>query len=72
MSWISIAFPTCCVCSRMFRCNPDRVPAVYNPQTLKADPICQNCVREMNPVREKLGLPQIIPLPGAYDPMEVA
>ena len=58
----------CYGCGRLFSFNPMRVPSI----PIKGDrkPICEVCVARVNPMREKNGLPPIVPLAGAYDACE--
>lgn len=55
----------CIGCGRIFSYNPMRVPSV----TVKGsrEPICEACVKRVNPMRIANGLPPIIPLPDAYE-----
>jgi hypothetical protein len=55
----------CFGCSRIFSYHPNKVPSI--PIDGDRKPICQDCVTAVNPLREKNGLPPIVPLPGAYE-----
>lgn len=59
----------CFGCKRVFTFSPTLVPSVM----IKGhrEPICQNCVDRVNPTRKENGLPEIVVLPGAYEPEEV-
>ena len=55
----------CLGCGRTFSFNPVTVPSMtYNGTR---EPICQACVNRVNPLREKNGLPPIVPAPDAYE-----
>jgi hypothetical protein len=58
----------CVACRRTFGFNPEKVPSVIVDG--QREPICQGCVDQANPERERNGLPKIVPLPGAYEPIE--
>jgi hypothetical protein len=58
----------CFGCRRIFSYNPHRVPSI--PIEGDRKPICQDCVEQANPERIKRGLEPIVPLPGAYDPID--
>jgi len=68
MSYMSAMSP-CCGCGRIFSYNPERVPSV----TIRGhkEPVCQECVDRVNPIRVANGLEPIRPLPGAYEAEEV-
>jgi hypothetical protein len=57
----------CIGCGRLFTFHPQKVPSVvvYGVR----EPICQECVNRFNPLRKAKGLEEIVPLPGAYEPM---
>jgi hypothetical protein len=59
----------CYGCKRPFSFNPERVPSI--PVAGVKEPICASCVAWVNPRRREAGLPEIIVLPGAYEPTEV-
>jgi hypothetical protein len=67
MGWM-VAISACYGCGRAFSYNPDLVPSVVVDGVRKS--ICPNCVEEANPRRIANGLEPIVPLPGAYEPME--
>jgi hypothetical protein len=50
--------------------NPVRVPSIRDPKTGQREPICQDCVTRVNPLREKNGLPPIVPHADAYKPVD--
>lgn len=58
----------CFGCGQLFNFNPHRVPSI--PIKGVREPICLDCVERVNPRRKALGLQPIVPLPGAYDPIE--
>ena len=55
----------CVACRQVFAYNPHKVPSV----TVHGhrEPICEDCVNQVNPVRIANGLDPIVPLPGAYE-----
>lgn len=55
----------CFGCHRLFSYNPLRVPSV--PYQGTKHPICLECVKRANPLRVANGLPEIVPLPDAYE-----
>lgn len=64
MGYVSGISP-CYGCKRVFHYNPMRVPSI----TINGsrEPICQDCVTRVNPVRIANGLEPIVPFPDAYD-----
>ena len=64
----AIAMSPCIGCRQIFGYNPLRVPSI----TINGsrEPICRNCVERVNPMRIENGLPPIVPLPDAYEPVE--
>ena len=54
----------CVGCRKTFSFNPHLVPS------MAGEPICQECVNLVNPIRQKNGLPLIEPHPDAYEPSE--
>jgi Fe-S-cluster-containing dehydrogenase component len=58
----------CFGCQRLFSYHPNKVPSINQGGTRY--PICQTCVDRVNPMREKNGLPLIVPQPGAYEPAD--
>ena len=64
MGWMMVLGP-CYGCGRLFTYSAERVPSVTVHGV--REPICQACVDAANPIRERNGLPPIVPLPGAYD-----
>ena len=58
----------CFGCKQPFTFSPDLVPSVR--VNGRREPICRACVDRVNPRRKANGLPEIRPLPGAYDPQE--
>ena len=67
MSYVT-AMNACIGCKRPFSYNPHRVPSVTVNGT--REPICPDCVARYNPIRAAKGLEPIVPLPGAYEPMD--
>lgn len=62
------AMSPCFGCKAIFSYNPDLVPSVVVKG--RREPICADCVKAANPLREKNGLEPIVVLPGAYDTVE--
>lgn len=65
---VMFAMAACCGCGRLFTFNPDLVPSVTIRET--REPICASCVEIVNPRRIANGLAPIVPLPGAYEPID--
>lgn len=65
------AIGQCFGCGRVFAFNPDLVPSIRASQTGTREPVCETCINTANKRRRESGLPEIVPLPGAYDPEEV-
>jgi hypothetical protein len=61
-----LAWSPCIGCGRVFGYNPHRVPSC-SAVTGKREPICQDCVDGVNPIRIKNGLEPIIVKPDAYE-----
>jgi hypothetical protein len=61
----AIAYGQCFGCKKTFSFNPMRVPSINIGGT--KEPICKTCVTLVNPIREKNGLPLIIPAADAYE-----
>ena len=57
----------CFGCGEVFAFNPRRVPSISIEGDRK--PVCRDCVAFVNPQREMLGLPPIVPHPDAYEPI---
>lgn len=57
----------CFGCGRIFNYNPMRVPSIRHPTTGSKEPVCQDCVTRVNPMRIANGLEPIVPAPDAYD-----
>lgn len=64
----AIVFSACFGCGLPFGYNPHKVPSV--PINGTKEPICKACVDRVNPMRRANGLPEIIPLPDAYEPID--
>ncbi len=64
--WVVVLSP-CVGCGHPFSYNPHLVPSVTIAGT--RHPICQACVTRVNPLRRANGLPEIVPLAGAYEPL---
>lgn len=62
----------CVRCNTTFGCNPDLVPSIRLTPAQEKEPICADCVRDMQRLQKQLGLevwPD--PLSGAYDPVDL-
>jgi hypothetical protein len=66
----AIVMSPCFGCGRIFSFNPNKVPSITPPGRSQREPICENCVRRVNPMRVKNGLAPIEILPGAYEASE--
>jgi hypothetical protein len=64
----AVVIGPCFGCARPFSYNPRLVPSLTVDGV--REPICQLCVDRANPKRIARGLPPIVPLPGAYEPIE--
>jgi len=58
-------------CGKIFSFNPERVPSMRLTPDGPREPICKECVEWANMLRKEEGAPEIVPLPGAYEPEEV-
>jgi hypothetical protein len=67
MSGYVFALGPCYGCKQPFSYNPHRVPSVVVDGV--REPICRGCVAIANPRRKANGLPEIVPLPDAYEPL---
>jgi hypothetical protein len=65
-----IAMGGCYICGLFFEFNVDLVPSVPDSQGI-LQPICEECIKELNIERKKMGNPPFEILPGAYEPGEV-
>jgi hypothetical protein len=82
MTGVCRALGPCFACKQLFGFDPDTVPSVLiDPQTGKPpdvdpapggrerarrEPLCPNCVAEINPQRAERGLPPLVPGPGHH------
>jgi hypothetical protein len=64
--WVQAMAP-CFGCRKVFTFHPHKVPSITHDGVRQ--PICEDCVRRVNPQREANGLEPIVPLPGAYEGM---
>lgn len=64
------AMSNCFGCGKLFSYNPVTVPSITPPGRSSREPICRDCVKRVNPIRRQKGLPEIVPLPGAYEAAE--
>lgn len=58
----------CAGCRQLFTFNPELVPSLTING--RREPFCRACIEAANPRRVEKGLPEIVPLPGAYEPGE--
>jgi hypothetical protein len=61
----ALATSLCFGCGLMFFYNPMRVPSVVVEGV--REPICRWCVDKANVIRKARGMPEIVPLPDAYE-----
>ena len=64
----AMVFSACFGCGRVFGFNPHKVPSI--PVKGVKQPICRDCVERVNPMRKANGVPEIVPDPNAYEPIE--
>ena len=64
----AIVHSACFGCGRVFGYNPHKVPSIRIGGNRQ--PICADCVERTNPIRIADGLDPIVPLPGAYEPLD--
>lgn len=64
-----VCIASCIGFKTIFGFNPDLVPSITIDGVRQ--PICQDCVERVNPRRVANGLEPIVPLPGAYEPVDV-
>jgi hypothetical protein len=65
----AIVYGECLGCHRMFGFHPHLVPSC-SAVTGHREPICQQCVDRVNPMRIAHGLEPIVPHPKAYEPCD--
>ena len=58
----------CAGCGGVFPSNPYLVPSVVKDGRRK--PVCRPCVDRLNAQRTIQGLAPVVPLPGAYEPVD--
>jgi len=66
----AMGFSACFGCGRMFYYNPMRVPSFPDPKTGQREPICKECIAEVNQKRIATGREPFKINPDAYDPIE--
>jgi hypothetical protein len=64
-----VATSPCIGCGKLFAYNPHKVPSC-SAVTGRREPICEDCVHRVNPMRKANGLEEIVILPGAYDAID--
>jgi hypothetical protein len=64
MGYVTAMAP-CFSCGRLFSFNPVHVPSII--VNGRREPICRSCVTRANAMRERNGMPLIVPLDDAYD-----
>jgi hypothetical protein len=52
----------------LFSYNPMRVPSIRDLNGVR-QPVCRDCVEQVNPMRQKNGLAPIVPAEDAYEPI---
>jgi len=62
----ALACGRCIGCHQFFTFNPVRVPS-SSAITGEREPICETCVKRINAIRKEKGLPELVPLPDAYE-----
>lgn len=67
MTGFAVCVSPCIACGQPFGFNPHLVPSVVLEGDRK--PICRTCVERANPLRVAKGLPPIVPVEGAYEPI---
>ena len=58
----------CVSCSRIFGFNPHKVPSIRLNGV--REPVCQDCVKDLNAVRVTRGMPAWEIHPDAYEPVD--
>jgi hypothetical protein len=53
----------CIACQKSFRFHPDRVGLCFEQDSMP-HPVCNPCLRRINPIRLTRGRPEIGPIPG--------
>jgi hypothetical protein len=66
----AVVLGPCACCRQSFTYNPIRVPSVRFKKDGEREPVCLDCITRANIVRKQSGLEEIVPLPGAYEPVE--
>ena len=64
----AIATGTCYCCGRIFYFNPVRVPSARD-QNGEKQPVCKNCILEVNRRKAEMGLPEFVVPDDAYEPV---
>lgn len=65
---VVVVISPCIGCQLPFSYHPHLVPSVVVKG--QREPVCEDCVRNANPLRIANGLEPIAILPGAYEPCE--
>ena len=63
-----LMYAPCCICGKIFGCNPHRVPSVRIDGIRQG--ICEDCIHRINPLREAKGLEPAIVHADAYEPVD--
>jgi hypothetical protein len=64
----AMAMGRCINCSRIFGFNPHKVPSIRLNGT--KEPICRDCIKDLNAVRVAHGVPEWTIHPDAYEPVD--
>ena len=64
MGYVAAVSP-CFACGRPFSFNPIRVPSLRDSNNVR-QPVCEDCINKVNPIREKKGLLPITYSADAY------
>lgn len=59
------AIGRCLACRKSFRFHPDRV-GLFFERGKTPHPVCNACLKQINPIRLTRGWPEIGPIPGTY------
>ena len=65
----AVVLSPCFGCGNTFSYNPHKVPSIRDSDDVR-QPICRTCVERVNPQRIAIGLPLIVPQPGAYEAID--
>lgn len=63
---VTYVIGSCCLCDQMMKCNPHRVPSTRVKSGVR-EPICAQCIGEMNVLLKERNQPLIEIFADAYD-----